>query len=159
MALHRDIHWVGRQWAVTGHGLQAVDQKLKSKFDIAISRLWDEGLLESMQSERWLNIEDFSKGLSLARARYPEPPQKAAPPRAIVSPSKHDDPIELPKPVAEPVQSVAEPVAAPPKPAIEPSKPVAEPPKALALKFEMRVESWPAKFIRPWRVGVRRQRV
>ncbi len=76
MALHRDIYWVGRQWAVTGYGLQAVDQKLKSQFDIEVSRLWDEGLLESMQSERWFNIEDFSKGLSLARARYPEPPQR-----------------------------------------------------------------------------------
>lgn len=146
MALHRDIHWVGRQWAVTGYGLQAVDQKLKSQFDIEVSRLWDDGLLESMQSERWFNSEDFSKGLSLARARYPAPPQKAAPPQAIVSPSKHDDPIELPKSAA-----------APPQPVTEPPKPVTEPPKALTLKFEMRVESWPAKFIRPWRVGVRRQ--
>jgi len=23
MALHRDIYWVGRQWAVTGYGIQA----------------------------------------------------------------------------------------------------------------------------------------
>ena len=29
MALHRDIHWIGRQWAVTGHGMQLIDQKLK----------------------------------------------------------------------------------------------------------------------------------
>ena len=71
MALHRDIYWVGRQWAVTGYGLQAVDQKLKSQFDIEVSRLWEDGLPESMQSESWLNIEDFSKGLSVARARYP----------------------------------------------------------------------------------------
>jgi hypothetical protein len=27
MALHRDIYWVGRQWAVTGYGIQACDQK------------------------------------------------------------------------------------------------------------------------------------
>jgi len=154
MALHRDIYWVGRQWAVTGYGLQAVDQKLKSQFDIEISRLWDEGLLESLQSERWLNIEDFNQGLSLARARYPEPPQKAAPPQAIVSPAKRDEPIEPPKPVA----ALLRPVAEPPKPVIAP-KPVAEPPKAPRLKFEMRIESWPAKFIRPWRVGIRRQRV
>ena len=25
MALHRDIFWIGRQWAVTGHGMQAID--------------------------------------------------------------------------------------------------------------------------------------
>jgi len=40
MALHRDIYWVGRQWAVTGYGMQAVDQKLQGKFDIEASRLW-----------------------------------------------------------------------------------------------------------------------
>ena len=133
MALHRDIHWVGRQWAVTGHGLQAVDQKLKSKFDIEVSRLWEDGLLESMQSEKWLNIDDFAKGLSMARARYPETPQIVPPLQTNVPTMEHGDPI------------------APPKPVIEPVKP-------LAPKFEMRVESWPAKFIRPWRVGVRRLR-
>jgi hypothetical protein len=73
MALHRDIFWVGRQWAVTGHGLQAVDQKQKSKFDIGISRLWEHDLTDGLSAERWFNAEDFSKGLSIARARYPEP--------------------------------------------------------------------------------------
>ena len=34
MALHRDIFWVGRQWAVTGYGVQACDQKQKGQFDI-----------------------------------------------------------------------------------------------------------------------------
>ena len=37
MALHRDIYWVGRQWAVTGYGMQAVDPKLKGQFDIEAS--------------------------------------------------------------------------------------------------------------------------
>jgi hypothetical protein len=32
MALHRDIYWVGRQWAVTGAGIQAVDQKRRRGF-------------------------------------------------------------------------------------------------------------------------------
>ena len=27
MSLHRDIYWLGRQWAVTGYGIQAVDQR------------------------------------------------------------------------------------------------------------------------------------
>ena len=39
MALHQDIFWVGKQWAVTGYGMQAVDQKQKSKFDIEVSRV------------------------------------------------------------------------------------------------------------------------
>jgi hypothetical protein len=46
MALHRDIYWVGRQWAVTGYGVQACDQKQKGQFDIDASRLWEEDVLE-----------------------------------------------------------------------------------------------------------------
>jgi hypothetical protein len=38
MPLHRDIFWVGKQWAVTGYGVQACDQKQKGKFDIEIPR-------------------------------------------------------------------------------------------------------------------------
>jgi hypothetical protein len=52
MALHRDIYWVGRQWAVTGYGIQAIDRKLKGKFDIGASRVWKEGLLENMREKR-----------------------------------------------------------------------------------------------------------
>jgi hypothetical protein len=79
MPLHRDIFWVGRQWAVTGQGMQAVDQKQKSKFDIEISRLWDDDLLDGLSGERWFNLDDFSQGLAIARARYPEPPHRAKP--------------------------------------------------------------------------------
>jgi hypothetical protein len=79
MPLHRDIFWVGRQWAVTGRGMQAVDQKQKSKFDIEISRLWDDDLLDGLSGERWFNLDDFSQGLAIARARYPEPPHRAKP--------------------------------------------------------------------------------
>jgi hypothetical protein len=123
MALHRDIYWLGRQWAVTGYGMQAIDPKLKGEFDIEASRLWKDGLLESMHAQKWLNIEDFSKGLSVARARYPEPPRKAAPLEKNVSSLEAGGPIV--------------------------------PPRQLARKFEMRIEGWPAKFVRPWRVWVR----
>src|ERR1700744_1207230 len=78
MALHPDIFWVGRQWAVTGYGMQAVDQKQKSRFDIEISRLWEDDLLEILSEQRLFNADDFNAGLSVARARYPEPPGKAA---------------------------------------------------------------------------------
>jgi hypothetical protein len=89
MPLHRDIFWVGRQWAVTGHGMQAVDQKQKSKFDIEISRLWDDDLLDGLSAERWFNLDDFSQGLALARTRYPEPPHRAkAKPAPKVEPVK-----------------------------------------------------------------------
>ena len=86
MPLDRDIYWVGRQWAVTGYGMQAVDQKQKSRFDIEASRLWDDDLMDTLSAQRWFNIEDFSKGLAIARARYPAPPRppKPAPPSEVV---------------------------------------------------------------------------
>ena len=73
MPLHRDIHWVGRQWAVTGYGIQACDQKRKGQFDIEGSRVWEEGVLDSMRALEWLNAEDFEKAVSVARRYYPEP--------------------------------------------------------------------------------------
>jgi hypothetical protein len=124
MALHREIYWVGRQWAVTGYGIQACDQKQKSKFDIEASRLWEDGVPEAMRALKWLNIEDFEKALSVARKHYPEPPRKAAPPEESASRLKDSVPIEPPKPVA--------------------------------LKFDMQIVGWPAKFVRPWRIRIRR---
>jgi hypothetical protein len=124
MALHRDIYWVGRQWAVTGYGMQAVDQKLKGQFDIEASRLWEDGLLERLQAEKWLNPEDFAKALAQARARYPEPPRQAAPLQPGVARPQPSAAVEWPKPAPQ--------------------------------MFAMRVQGWPAKFVRPWRVGMRR---
>ena len=72
MPLHRDIHWIGRQWAVTGLGMQLIDQKLKGFFDIEVSRLWDEALIETTRAKEWLNVADFDKGLEVARKRFPD---------------------------------------------------------------------------------------
>jgi hypothetical protein len=79
MALHRDIYWVGRQWAVTGFGVQAVDQRLKGAFDIEIARLWDDDLPQRMRALAWLRADDFEKALTIARSRFPEPPRKSLP--------------------------------------------------------------------------------
>jgi hypothetical protein len=73
MALHRDIYWLGRQWAVTGFGLQAIDQRLKGAFDIEGSRLWEAGALDDLRVQPWLNTADLDKALAAARKRYPEP--------------------------------------------------------------------------------------
>jgi hypothetical protein len=102
MALHRDIYWVGKQWAVTGYGIQACDQKKKGQFDIEASRLWKDGVLESLRAEPWLNREDFDKALAAARKHYPEPPRKAATPVESVSPPPESPPVEPPKPAAQP---------------------------------------------------------
>jgi hypothetical protein len=79
MALNRDIFWVGRQWAVTGFGIQAVDQRLKGAFDIEASRLWEEALIERIRALAWLNQDDFGRALEIARSRNPQPPRKALP--------------------------------------------------------------------------------
>ena len=70
MKLHRDIVWLGRQWAVTGYGIQAVNKKLEGKFDVEISRLWDDDLVELVLSETWIDLEDFTEALDIARKRF-----------------------------------------------------------------------------------------
>jgi hypothetical protein len=132
MALHRDIFWVGRQWAVTGYGIQACNQKQKSTFDIEASRLWEDGVLDGIRAEAWLNIEDFEKALAVARQHYPEPPRKAAPLAPSV-PAANVQELNVTRNTEVPVEA----------------------PKPAAQKFELRVESWPAKFVRPWRIRIR----
>jgi hypothetical protein len=94
MPLHRDIYWVGRQWAVTGHGMQAIDQRLNGVFDIEVSRLWEDGIIERMYGLKWINILDFDQGLAVARKRYT---RKAAPPDASVSSPKDGSSIDQPE--------------------------------------------------------------
>ena len=101
MPLHRDIYWVGRQWAVTGHGMQAIDQKLNGVFDIEVSGLWDDSLAERMHALKWLNAADFDKGLAAARKHYPQPDRQGAPPEESVSRLKDGAAAEQPKPAAE----------------------------------------------------------
>jgi hypothetical protein len=125
MGLHRDIYWVGKQWAVTGFGIQACDQKQKSRFDIEGSRLWEDGVLESLRAEKWLNVEDFDRAIAVARKHYPEPPRKDPEPVREVAPSR---------------TSVAP---------VEPARPPAP-------AFNMLFERVPARFVRQWRVRVRR---
>ena len=127
MALHRDIYWVGRQWAVTGYGMQAVDQRLKGQFDIEAIRLWEDGLAESLNAGGWLNAEDFAKALAVARARYPQPPRK--------------------------VPELSQESASGPNGGAPTGTPN---PKPLVPRFAMRIERWPAKFLRSWRASVRR---
>jgi hypothetical protein len=145
MALDRNIFWVGRQWAVTGLGVQAVDQRLKGAFDIEPSRLWEDGIFERMRAHAWLNVDDFNKALSVARERFPEPPRKRLPLVESV--------LELIQPMpAEEVKVVAAlPEAALPEREtvqIEPSLPPVRTPPALAL----RLDHASAKFLPQWKI-------
>jgi hypothetical protein len=74
MALHRDIFWIGRQWAVTGCGIQAVDQRRHGAFDVELSRIWGSAAIESLREQPWFNEADFEKALAVARTRFPAPP-------------------------------------------------------------------------------------
>ena len=132
MALHRDIYWVGRQWAVTGHGIQACDQKQKGKFDIEASRLWEDGVLEGARELKWLNVEDFEKAVAVARKYYPEPPGGTTSPQKPVSPPKE-------KPVWPSKEEVPPP----------------EPPKVAAREFHMGTDGLGARLVPVWRIRPR----
>ncbi|MCS3759814.1 hypothetical protein GGE24_001609 [Bradyrhizobium centrosematis] len=73
--MHRDIFWVGRQWAVTGAGIQAVDQRLRGVLDIDIARLWDDRLVQARRAKPGVNAADFDKALTMARERFPQAPE------------------------------------------------------------------------------------
>ena len=83
MALHRDIYWLGRQWAVTGYGIQAVDQRRQGGFDIDASQLWKEGLVAPLRELTWFNEADFEKALKFARDRFPKSSGKITPDAAL----------------------------------------------------------------------------
>jgi hypothetical protein len=142
MALHRDIYWVGRQWAVTGFGIQAVDQRLKGAFDVEVARLWEDDLPQRMRALSWLNLEDFNKALEVARARFPARPRKNLP---------------LVESVLELIQPVSAGPAKPAVPAMDMSKtpakpPVIELPKPELRVLAMRMERVSAKFLPQWRI-------
>ena len=178
MALHRDIFWLGRQWAVTGHGLQLIDQKLQGFFDIEASRLWEEALIAEMHGKEWLNRADFDKGLALAQTRYSETPRAAEPLHSEPRPSESEPVSRLidsilaapARPVPrldEPKPQRLDPVAPRPEPAaisepapIEPAPidrvPIEpEPVEPPAPGFRLGIAG-SAKFLRPWRVKLKR---
>lgn len=159
MALHRDIHWIGRQWAVTGHGMQLIDQKLQGFFDIEIARLWDEDHIATMHAKQWLNAADFDKGLAVARARFPQSmlPVASLPeavPAPVVEPIAPLPPVVTPEALMQDVSTPPlEPVS---RPAVfaapEPAEPQQDGPADLRLRFNGN-----AKFLRPWRVWMKRK--
>ena len=151
MALHRDILWIGKQWAVTGHGMQLIDQRLMGAFDIEVAHLWDDDLVERMHAKQWLNAADFDSGLAIARARHKRPEAGSEAPSVTVATA---EPIVVPPPQPEQPPAV-EPltVASTPPPA------ASTPPAALAEQaspdLQMKTGAT-ARFARPWRVWVKK---
>jgi hypothetical protein len=136
MALHRDIYWVGKQWAVTGHGIQACNQKQRSQFDIEGSRLWEDGVQEAVRAQVWVNRDDFDNAVEIARKYFPEPPRKSPPPEQRPSGSK---PVRA-LPAPEQHHSPGKPV---------PASPSAKPNPAT---FDLRIEGARAKWLASWRI-------
>jgi hypothetical protein len=167
MALHRDIFWIGRQWAVTGHGMQLIDQRLEGAFDIEVARLWDDDLIESLRAKAWLKAEDFDKGLAVARTRHPQP-SGAVLPVPVSAQVPVLEPIAPPPPAAKPEAPKLEPAkperpapvarsyaaAAPPAPESPQPLPI-EPPKQGSPDMQMKIDGG-ARFARPWRVWMKK---
>src|SRR5258707_4735729 len=163
MPLHRDIFWTGRQWAVTGHGMQLIDQRLMGAFDIEAGRLWDDDLIARMRAKDWLNAADFDKGLAIARTRHPQagsasvvaPPVPAfetiAPPLRAAKPEVPK--FETPKPerpaAVQPLHPVEPQVLESPPPA------ATQPLKQESTDLQMKIDGG-AKFARPWRVWMKK---
>jgi len=101
MPLHRDIHWLGRQWAVTGHGLQLINQKQMGYYDIEIARLGEPGVIEAMQSKAWIDRPDFDKAVEVARSRFAHTAAVGAPLPLVpaASPPPRVPPPRVPPPV------------------------------------------------------------
>jgi hypothetical protein len=163
MALHRDIFWIGRQWAVTGHGMQLIDQRLMGAFDIEVARLWDDDLIAGMHAKEWLNAADFDKGLAVARTRHPQAASASvvAPPvpaiETIAQPLPATKPevpkFETPKPERHAPMHPSQPVE---PQVLESPPPVAiEPPKQESPGLQMKIDGG-AKFARPWRVWMKK---
>ncbi len=167
MALHRDIFWIGRQWAVTGHGMQLIDQRLEGAFDIEAARLWDDDRIENLRAKAWLKAEDFDKGLAVARTRHPQP-SGAVPPVPVTAQVPVPEPIAPPPPAAKPEAPKLEPAkperpapvarsyaaAAPPAPESPQPLPI-EPPKQGSPDMQMKIDGG-ARFARPWRVWMKK---
>ena len=152
MPLHRDIFWIGRQWAVTGFGMQAINQKHGGQFDIPIERLWDDDLPDAVCEQKWFNADDFNKGLAVARARYPRSLATPAPPKTRrLASATTAAPAPPVAPPVEPPNIVA--AEATPKPAapLEPERPA--PPQPL----RMSLLGHPGKLLKVWRARRRRQ--
>jgi hypothetical protein len=148
MPLHRDIFWIGKQWAVTGHGMQLIDQRLEGAFDIEVARLWDDDLIASLRAKAWLKAEDFDKGLEVARTRHSQQAvstQSVAPPPAALEPAAPPPKLAQPAPV-EPSPPIPPDVASPPPLSVQP-QPLPD--------LQMKIDGG-ARFARPWRVWMKK---
>ncbi len=152
MALHRDIYWVGRQWAVTGFGVQAIDQRLKGAFDVETAKVWEDDLPQRMRALAWLNAEDFDKALELARARFPAPPRKKGLPLVESVLELMQPPGTEPPPIATNIEDADRADGKVPAPLPLATELPRELPPHIPEPLAMRIEHVSAKFLPRWRI-------
>jgi hypothetical protein len=68
--LSKPILWQGRQWAVTGYGVEARD----GCYAVPRRNLWDNdfrhGWIMHMAEKNWVDLADFTEALRVARRHY-----------------------------------------------------------------------------------------
>ena len=71
--LAKPVHWTGKQWAVTAFGIEARD----GQYPIPKGRVWEEnrghGWIEHLAEKAWVDIEDFTEALRIARSLWAKP--------------------------------------------------------------------------------------
>jgi hypothetical protein len=70
--LRKPVYWVGRQWAVTGRGVESYEYD----YPIERDRLWEDedhghGWITHMAEKEWVDLPDFCEALRVARMRWP----------------------------------------------------------------------------------------
>ena len=53
---------------------------MKMRFDIPVSRIWEDDLTTRLALEPWFDADDFAQALALARTRAKDSPKTFAPP-------------------------------------------------------------------------------
>jgi hypothetical protein len=80
--LSKPLLWQGRQWSVTGYGVEARD----GTYPIPKKQLWERngshGWEEHMAEKNWVDMRDFLAALSWAR-KYFTPPARRVPMRSL----------------------------------------------------------------------------
>ncbi|WP_419951658.1 hypothetical protein [Methylobacterium sp.] len=72
--LTEPVHWQGRQWAVTGFGIESLD----GMYHVQASEIWDEngrppGWLESLYRRYGTDRDDLRTALKVARSLWSPP--------------------------------------------------------------------------------------
>ncbi len=65
---------------MTGFGIQVIDKKMKMRFDVPASRIWEDDLATRLAHESWFDADDFTQALAAARAQARMNPKTFAPP-------------------------------------------------------------------------------